>query len=115
MATTDGDENGDYTPFWVERDYNKDAGNVPASVFVVHGLQDDNVMPDHFSKWWDALPSNVAKKLWLTRTGHIDPFDFRRAEWVRRCTGGSTTSSRASRTTCSRSPRPTSSTRPTTG
>ncbi len=53
-----------------------------ASVFVVHGLQDDNVMPDHFSKWWDALPSNVAKKLWLTRTGHIDPFDFRRAEWV---------------------------------
>ena len=54
-----------------------------ASVFVVHGLQDDNVMPDHFSKWWDALPANVAKKIWLTRTGHIDPFDFRRAEWVR--------------------------------
>jgi X-Pro dipeptidyl-peptidase len=82
LAATDGDENGDYTPFWAERDYNPDAGNVKASVFVVHGLQDDNVMPDHFSKWWDALPSNVSKKLWLTRTGHIDPFDFRRAEWV---------------------------------
>ena len=82
MALTDGDETGDYTPFWVERDYNPDAGNVRASVFVVHGLQDDNVMPDHFSKWWDALPSNVARKLWLTRTGHIDPFDFRRPEWV---------------------------------
>ena len=82
MAATDGDETGDYTPFWAERDYNKDAANVDASVFVVHGLQDDNVMADHFSKWWDALPSNVATKLWLTRTGHIDPFDFRRAEWV---------------------------------
>jgi X-Pro dipeptidyl-peptidase len=82
MALTDGDETGDYTPFWVERDYKPDAGNVRASVFVVHGLQDDNVMPDHFSKWWDALPASVAKKLWLTRTGHIDPFDFRRSEWV---------------------------------
>ncbi len=82
MALTDGDETGDYTPFWVERDYNPDARNVRASVFVVHGLQDDNVMPDHFSKWWDALPSNVATKLWLTRTGHIDPFDFRRSQWV---------------------------------
>jgi X-Pro dipeptidyl-peptidase len=82
LAMTDGDESGDYTPFWAERDYNPDAGNVHASVFVVHGLQDDNVMPDHFSKWWDALPSSVAKKLWLTRTGHIDPFDFRRADWV---------------------------------
>jgi X-Pro dipeptidyl-peptidase len=82
MALTDGDETGDYTPFWLERDYTPDAGNVQASVFVSHGLQDDNVMPDHFSKWWDALPANVAKKLWLTRTGHVDPFDFRRAEWV---------------------------------
>jgi X-Pro dipeptidyl-peptidase len=82
LAMTDGDESGDYTPFWAERDYNPDAGNVTASAFVVHGLQDDNVMPDHFSKWWDALPANVAKKLWLTRTGHIDPFDFRRPEWV---------------------------------
>ena len=77
-----GTRSGDYTPFWAERDYNPDAGNVQASVFVAHGLQDDNVMPDHFSKWWDALPANVAKKLWLTRTGHIDPFDFRREEWV---------------------------------
>ena len=82
MALTDGDETGDFTPFWLERDYTPDAGNVRASVFVAHGLQDDNVMPDHFSKWWDALPASVPKKLWLTRTGHIDPFDFRRAEWV---------------------------------
>ena len=83
LAATDGDESGDFTPFWVERDYNKDAANVTASVFATHGLQDDNVMPDQFSKWWAALPANTVKKVWLTRTGHIDPFDFRRAEWVR--------------------------------
>ncbi len=82
LSATDGDETGDYTEFWVERDYNKDAKNVRSSVFVVHGLQDNNVKADHFSKWWYALPSHVQKKLWLTRTGHIDPFDFRRADWV---------------------------------
>jgi X-Pro dipeptidyl-peptidase len=83
LAANDGDETGDFTPFWVERDYLKDARKVNASVFATHGLQDDNVMPDHFSKWWAALPKHVAKKVWLTRTGHIDPFDFRRTEWVR--------------------------------
>nr|WP_184830171.1 Xaa-Pro dipeptidyl-peptidase [Jiangella mangrovi] len=83
LAATDGDETGDYTPFWALRDYNPDAGNVKASVFVVHGINDENVRPDHFSKWWYALAENdVPRKLWLTQTGHIDPFDFRRAEWV---------------------------------
>ncbi|WP_053204977.1 Xaa-Pro dipeptidyl-peptidase [Jiangella muralis] len=83
LAATDGDETGDYTPFWQVRDYNPDAGKVKASVFVVHGLNDENVRPDQFSKWWYELAENdVPRKLWLTQTGHIDPFDFRRAEWV---------------------------------
>jgi X-Pro dipeptidyl-peptidase len=82
LDATDGDETGDYTPFWAERDYVKDAQNVKASVFVTHGLQDDNVKPNNFSVWWDALPANLTKKIWLTRTGHVDPFDFRRAAWV---------------------------------
>jgi X-Pro dipeptidyl-peptidase len=52
-------------------------------VFVIHGINDFNVKPDHFSKWWYGLQENdVPRKLWLTQTGHIDPFDFRRAEWV---------------------------------
>jgi X-Pro dipeptidyl-peptidase len=79
----DGDETGDYTPFWAERDYLKDVGNVGTSVFAIHGLQDDNVKTDDFAKWWDALAAReVPRKIWLTGTGHIDPFDFRRAEWV---------------------------------
>ena len=81
MAANDGDEHGDYTPFWAERDYLPDAGNVTASVFVVHGINDENVRPDHFSKWWYKL-KHTPRKLWLTQTAHIDPFDFRRAEWV---------------------------------
>ncbi len=74
---------GDWTKLWTERDYVKDAGKVDASVFVIHGMQDLNVRPKHFGQWWDALAKNgVERKIWLSQTGHVDPFDFRRAEWV---------------------------------
>ena len=84
FSANDGDETGDYTPFWVERDYVKDVDNVSStSVFAVHGLQDDNVKTDDFAKWWDALSARkVPRKIWLTGTGHVEGFDFRRAEWV---------------------------------
>jgi X-Pro dipeptidyl-peptidase len=79
----DGDEHGDINEFWRDRDHNKDAGKVKASVFIVHGFQDDNVRMDHVGLWWDALNANGVKtKLWLLRTGHTDPFEQRRAEWV---------------------------------
>jgi X-Pro dipeptidyl-peptidase len=81
LSANDGDEHGDYTPFWRERDYLPDAKNVTASMFLVHGTNDENVRPDHFSKWWKEL-KHIRKKLWLTQTGHIDPFDFRRGVWV---------------------------------
>jgi X-Pro dipeptidyl-peptidase len=80
MAATDGDEHGDYTPFWAERDYVPHVDNVTASVFLIHGTNDENVRPDHWSKWWNELKTR--RKLWLTQTGHIDPFDFRRSVWV---------------------------------
>ncbi|SCL47629.1 Xaa-Pro dipeptidyl-peptidase [Micromonospora chersina] len=77
------DVTGDYNDFWAERDYVPHADRVRASVFVVHGINDDNVRPDHFSKWWAALgEQGVPRKLWLTGTGHVDPFDFRRGAWV---------------------------------
>ncbi|WP_369030999.1 Xaa-Pro dipeptidyl-peptidase [Streptomyces adonidis] len=74
---------GDWTRFWTERDYVKDARKIKASVFVIHGQQDLNVRPKHFGQWWDALAKNrVERKIWLSQTGHVDPFDFRRAAWV---------------------------------
>jgi X-Pro dipeptidyl-peptidase len=83
MNANDADETGDYTDIWAERDYNPYFRDVQASVFVVHGVNDNNVKPDHFSKWWYGLQKrNVPRKIWLTQTGHVDPFDFRRAEWV---------------------------------
>ncbi|MEU5217546.1 Xaa-Pro dipeptidyl-peptidase [Streptomyces sp. NPDC020807] len=74
---------GDWTPAWTERDHVKDAAKVKASVFVVHGQQDLNVRANQFGRWWDALAAHgVERKIWLSQTGHVDPFDFRRAEWV---------------------------------
>ncbi|WP_328351934.1 Xaa-Pro dipeptidyl-peptidase [Streptomyces sp. NBC_00445] len=74
---------GDRTPLWAERDYIKDAANVKASVFLIHGMQDLNVRMQHVGPWWDALAKNgVERKIWLSQTGHVDPFDFRRADWV---------------------------------
>ncbi|SED18101.1 X-Pro dipeptidyl-peptidase [Amycolatopsis tolypomycina] len=72
--------NGDYGPLWADRDYVTRAGNVRASVLLSHGVNDLNVKTIHFGQWWNAL--NVEKKIWLAQTGHVDPFDYRRADWV---------------------------------
>jgi X-Pro dipeptidyl-peptidase len=83
LGEQDDDETGDYTAFWAERDYLKDARNVKASVFLTHGLSDYNVQTNHFAQWWDALGKNkVPRKIWLGLEDHVDPFEFRRDEWV---------------------------------
>jgi X-Pro dipeptidyl-peptidase len=83
VNTIDGDSHGDVNEFWRARDYVKDASNVKAAVFATHGFQDDNVRTNQLGPWWDALKANdVPRKLWLMRTGHTDPFESRRAEWV---------------------------------
>ena len=83
MAAIDGDETGDINAFWNDRDYNKDVSKVKASVFISHGINDDNVRPNHFSQWWAGLAANnVPRKLWLALNGHVDPFEYRRAAWV---------------------------------
>jgi X-Pro dipeptidyl-peptidase len=83
LSATDGDENGDYTPFWQERDYLPDLASIDIPVFVVHGLQDDNVKTNNFAELWYVLRENdIPRKLWLTRAGHEEAFDFRREEWV---------------------------------
>ena len=87
MDAEDGDETGAYTLFWAARDYREglttDASQVKASVFIVHGLQDDNVKTINFARWWKLLGDyRVERKLWLTRVGHVDPFDSDRQLWV---------------------------------
>ncbi|MEU4622754.1 Xaa-Pro dipeptidyl-peptidase [Actinoplanes sp. NPDC023801] len=76
-------ETGDYSPYWAERDYLRDAHRVRASVLLVHGLHDFNVRTRHAGQWWDALGKNhVPRKIWLHQAGHTDPFNIRRAEWL---------------------------------
>lgn len=83
LSTGADDVTGNYNDFWAERDFRPNAGKVGASVFVVHGINDLNVETKHFSRWWDELAANdVPRKIWLAKTGHVDPFDFRRAQWV---------------------------------
>ena len=47
---------------------------VKASVFVVHGLEDYNVMPKAFTSWWaEAARNGVPRKIWLHNGGHGGP------------------------------------------
>jgi len=80
--TSGAPANGDYTAMWQQRDYVRGAGNVRAAVFSVNGRADLNVKAVNWGQWLDAVPASVPRKLWLSQTGHIDPFDFRRATWV---------------------------------
>jgi X-Pro dipeptidyl-peptidase len=81
--TTGAPANGDVTPMWVQRDFVRNAGKVKAAVFSVNGGADLNVKAINWGQWLDAIPASVPRKLWLSQTAHVDPFDFRRAEWVR--------------------------------
>ena len=67
----------------------------------MHGLQDTNVRPEHFSKWWDALPATRRRAQDLADAGPATSTRSTSAgrSGCTRCTAGSTTSSRASTTT----------------
>jgi X-Pro dipeptidyl-peptidase len=65
---------GDYNSYWQERDYLRRARGVEASVFVVHGLEDYNVMPRAYASWWEQLERyDVPRKIWLHKGGHGGP------------------------------------------
>jgi X-Pro dipeptidyl-peptidase len=62
---------GNFSPFWWERDYLRRVRGVESSVFVVHGLNDWNVMTKAFAEWWYRLADlRVPRKLWLHNGGH---------------------------------------------
>lgn len=77
---------GDYTAYWQERNYSKDASKVTAAVFFVHGFTDWNVKPDHILPFLNALPPETPRKAWLhnwtasdaSSDGHVYP---RRDDW----------------------------------
>ncbi len=89
MARLEHDQDrvsGDYSPFWRARDYVAAAERhrLRASVFAVHGINDWNVKTKQFARWWRELEwQGVPRKLWLHQGAHLDPFNLRRAEWLR--------------------------------
>jgi X-Pro dipeptidyl-peptidase len=65
---------GDYNRYWDDRDYLHRARGVQASVFVVHGLEDYNVMGTAYASWWSQLARyHVPRKIWLHKDGHGGP------------------------------------------
>lgn len=69
------DPTGSYNAWWSVRDFRLDASKVKASVFVVHGLNDENVKTRHFGEWWDELGKNgVKRRIFLHQGQHIEPF-----------------------------------------
>jgi X-Pro dipeptidyl-peptidase len=74
---------GDWSSFWRDRDYLSRVRGVESSVFIVHGLNDWNVMTKAFAEWWYRLADRrVPRKIWLHNGGHggesagADPEDF---------------------------------------
>ncbi|MFO1340688.1 MAG: CocE/NonD family hydrolase [Burkholderiaceae bacterium] len=69
------DPTGSYNDWWSVRDYRLDAAQVKASVFVVHGLNDENVKTRQFGQWWDELGKyGVERRLFLHQGQHVEPF-----------------------------------------
>lgn len=75
---------GDYSPFWDERNYLEDAGNVHAATLVVHGLNDWNVKTRQAAQWYEALKTHdVPHKIWWHQQGHQDPLGIGGEDWQR--------------------------------
>ncbi|NUT33757.1 MAG: CocE/NonD family hydrolase [Hamadaea sp.] len=73
---------GSYSSWWDPRNYRLDAANVKASVYVVHGLNDENVKTRQYGEWWDELARfGVERKIFLHQDVHIDSFRYRQT-WV---------------------------------
>jgi X-Pro dipeptidyl-peptidase len=69
------DTSGSYNNWWSVRDYRLDASKIKASVFVVHGLTDENVKTGQFGLWWDELTRHgVARRLFLHQGQHVEPY-----------------------------------------
>ena len=69
------DATGNYNDWWSTRDFRIDASKIKASVFVVHGLSDENVKTRQFGEWWDQLEKyGVERRIFLHQGDHLEPY-----------------------------------------
>jgi X-Pro dipeptidyl-peptidase len=79
QSTVTGDH-GD--PFWTERDYERSWDKIQVPVFLVHGMQDWNVKPDHEVPLFNALKG--PKAAWFGQWNHDYPdINHYKPEWSR--------------------------------
>lgn len=75
LQTKSDDPTGSYNTWWKERDYRVDASQIKASIFVVHGLNDENVRTGQFGQWWSEISRlAIPRRLFLHQGQHIDPY-----------------------------------------
>lgn len=70
ITRTQGRENGDYTPFWQDRDYTPAIKNIKAAVFIIHGQSDWNVKQKHAIQLWEGLEGVTTRRMFLHKGGH---------------------------------------------
>ncbi len=70
ITDTMGRENGDFTPFWQDRDYVKYVKNIKAATFIIHGQSDWNVKQKHAISLWENLEGVAPRRMFLHRGGH---------------------------------------------
>lgn len=76
-------EFGGYNEFWARRNYLEDPSAIDASVLLIHGLYDYEMMPSTLSRLPEALREHgVPYKIWAYQGGHNpDPRTDYEQEW----------------------------------
>lgn len=65
---------GDYNEFWAGRDYLNDMAPMKAALFMAHGFNDWNVMPDHSYRIYKAAEEmGLPVKIYYHQKGHGGP------------------------------------------
>lgn len=67
-------ETGDYNDFWAGRDYLNDMDNMQAALFMSHGFNDWNVMPEHSYRIYKAArEKGLPVQIYYHQFGHGGP------------------------------------------
>ena len=65
---------GDYNDFWAGRDYLNDMGPMKAALFMSHGFNDWNVMPEHSYRIYNAArEKGLPHQIYYHQDGHGGP------------------------------------------
>lgn len=76
ITKNQGRENGDFTPFWQERNHLANVKNIKAATFIIHGQNDWNVKQKHAIDLWEGLEGVAPRRMFLHKGGHSSTSGF---------------------------------------